>query len=40
LRRLAIHGVKVLSTMSAILVLWSLWMAESFSAWLALWTVL
>ena len=35
-----LHGLRVLATMTFVLVLWSLWMAESFSAWLALWTVL
>jgi D-alanyl-lipoteichoic acid acyltransferase DltB (MBOAT superfamily) len=34
-----LHGVRVLATMSFVLILWSLWMANSFSAWLALWQV-
>jgi hypothetical protein len=30
-------GLRILGTMSFVLILWSLWMAESFSAWMALW---
>lgn len=35
-----LRGLRILGTMTFVLVLWSLWMAESFSAWVALWAVL
>ncbi len=33
-------GIRILITMSIMLILWSLWMTESLGSWLALWAVL
>jgi D-alanyl-lipoteichoic acid acyltransferase DltB (MBOAT superfamily) len=34
-----LHALRIIGTMSVILILWSLWMTESFAAWLSLWTI-